>query len=73
MAHSVTGSIELSTDHYNSLMVESGETSRCDHCDEWIPLDTLAADTEAFAGLVVQSALMRKLVGTITQLVDCNI
>ncbi len=68
MAESVTGSAELSTDHYNSLMVDSSETSRCDHDDEWFSLDSLTADAETFAGMVVQSALIRKLVSTIIRL-----
>lgn len=43
-------------------------TTSCDHTDEWIPLGSLSADIESFAGMIVQSALMRKMVTMLVRL-----
>jgi transcriptional regulator with GAF, ATPase, and Fis domain len=61
-------SSKVCTDHYKALHIESGEKRTCDHEDEWISLDALTAHAESFAGMVVGSELLRKLVSRITQL-----
>src|SRR5712692_46942 len=63
-----TNGAELSIDRYSSLNVYTSEARHCDHDDEWIPLPSLAPSAENFAGMVVQSALMRKLMSTVARL-----
>jgi transcriptional regulator with GAF, ATPase, and Fis domain len=58
----------LSTDHYNGFDMGRGLGSSCDHDDEWIPLNALSAHAESFAGMVVGSDALRRLVSRITQL-----
>jgi transcriptional regulator with GAF, ATPase, and Fis domain len=45
-----------------------GVTTGCDHTDQWIPLESLGVAAESFAGMVVQSALLRKMVTTLARL-----
>jgi len=63
-----TNGAELSIDRYSSLNVYTSEARHCDHDDEWIPLPSLAPSAESFAGMVVQSALMRKLMNATARL-----
>lgn len=61
-------SSELSADHYNGFDIDRALESDCHHDDEWIPLNALVANAESFAGMVVGSDGLRKLVSRITQL-----
>src|SRR5713101_3131678 len=63
-----TNGAELSIDRYSSLNVFTTEARHCDHEDEWVPLASMASTAESFAGMVVQSALMRKLMSTVARL-----
>ncbi len=58
----------ISTDHYTTLNIPAVDLSECDHADEWISLDAMAAHAESFAGMVVGSEPLRKMVSRITQL-----
>jgi transcriptional regulator with GAF, ATPase, and Fis domain len=60
----------MSIDHYKTLNVcaNSSDPRHCDHDDEWVSIESLAAGAENFAGMIVQSRLMRKLVTLISRL-----
>lgn len=68
MPDCMTDSSSVSTDHYKSLNVYETELRHCDHDDEWLPIDWLATGAEHFAGMVVQSEPMRKLVSNIVRI-----
>jgi transcriptional regulator with GAF, ATPase, and Fis domain len=61
----MTDGSAVTTDHYKYLNVYDSERRNCDHIDEWLPIDWLASGAEHFAGMVVQSESMRKLVNDI--------
>jgi transcriptional regulator with GAF, ATPase, and Fis domain len=60
----------MSIDRYNFLNVyaKSSGPRLCDDDEEWVSIDSLAAGAENFAGMIVQSGLMRQLVTLINRL-----
>lgn len=58
----------ISTDHYTTLNIQDTELPGSDSADDWVSLDALAARAESFAGMVVGSDSLRKLVSRIGQL-----
>ena len=68
MPDCMTDGSAVSTDHYKSLNVYETKVRHCDHDDQWLPIEWLATGAEHFAGMVVQSEPMRKLVSNIVRI-----